>query len=103
MTKYFARINHSCSPNVIWSWVAGAYNVKEIRAVRDIEPGEELCANYIDSFEVNRLSHVIFDTRSCFVNYIYLLSGHVVKLRGEASETEEMELHVHMSNLFSGS
>jgi len=45
------RINHSCSPNVIWSWVSGTYNVKEIRAVRNIDPGEELCANYIDSFE----------------------------------------------------
>lgn len=45
------RINHSCRPNVVWSWVAGSYNVKEIRAVREIEAGEELCANYIDSFE----------------------------------------------------
>ena len=47
------RINHSCRPNVVWSWVAGSYSVKEIRAVRDIRAGEELCANYIDSFEVN--------------------------------------------------
>ena len=48
------RINHSCSPNVVWSWVAasGGYEVKEVRAVRRIEAGEELCANYIDSFQV---------------------------------------------------
>ena len=38
---------------MVWSWVAGSYNVKEIRAVREIEAGEELCANYIDSFEVS--------------------------------------------------
>ena len=37
---------------MVWSWVAGSYNVKEIRAVREIGAGEELCANYIDSFEV---------------------------------------------------
>ena len=48
------RINHSCSPNVVWSWVAasGGYEVKEVRAVRRVEAGEELCANYIDSFQV---------------------------------------------------
>lgn len=38
---------------MVWSWVAGSYNVKEIRAVREIQAGEELCANYIDSFEVS--------------------------------------------------
>ena len=37
---------------MVWSWVAGSYNTKEIRAVREIGAGEELCANYIDSFEV---------------------------------------------------
>ena len=48
------RINHSCSPNVVWSWVAasGGYEVKEVRAVRRVEAGEELGANYIDSFQV---------------------------------------------------
>lgn len=45
------RINHSCSPSVVWSWVAGSPQTKQVRAVRDISPGEELCANYIDSFE----------------------------------------------------
>ena len=35
--------------------MAGSYNVKEIRAVREIEAGEELCANYIDSFEVSSM------------------------------------------------
>lgn len=47
------RINHSCSPNVVWSWAAASegYEVKEVRAVRRVEAGEELCANYIDSFQ----------------------------------------------------
>ena len=46
------RINHSCSPSVVWSWVEGNPWAKQVRAVRDIQPEEELCANYIDSFEV---------------------------------------------------
>eukprot|EP00092_Neocalanus_flemingeri_P062557 GFUD01075493.1.p1 GENE.GFUD01075493.1~~GFUD01075493.1.p1 ORF type:complete len:344 (+),score=63.32 GFUD01075493.1:86-1117(+) len=45
------RINHSCSPNVVWSWQAGSPYTKQVRAVRSIAAGEELCANYIDSFE----------------------------------------------------
>ena len=58
------RINHSCSPNVVWSWVAasGGYEVKEVRAVRRIEAGEELCANYIDSFQVRASAWTGLDT-----------------------------------------
>ena len=46
------RMNHSCVPSVVWSHKAGAPLTKEVRALRDISPGEELCPNYIDSFEV---------------------------------------------------
>jgi len=49
--KTIPRLNHSCCPNVVWSWVKDNYNVKEIRALTTIQTGEELCANYIDSFE----------------------------------------------------
>ena len=52
-------MNHSCSPNVVWSWKARSPYIKEVRAVRDVEAGEELCTNYIDSFEV--LSNVVMN------------------------------------------
>ena len=39
---------------MVWSWVSGAATSKEVRATRDIKSGEELTANYIDSFEVRR-------------------------------------------------
>lgn len=45
------RINHSCTPNVVWSWVVGEPLAKEVRALRDIKKGEEITANYIDSYE----------------------------------------------------
>ena len=32
----------------------------------------------------------------------HILSGHVVKLRGETKQTKEMELYVHVSDLFIG-
>ena len=50
------RMNHSCCPNVVWSYKASSPLTKEVRALRDIEPGEELCPNYIDSFEVSSSS-----------------------------------------------
>jgi len=45
------RINHSCAPTAVWSNVEGQPLAKEVRAVRDMEEGEEITANYVDSFE----------------------------------------------------
>jgi len=45
------RMNHSCTANAVWSYQARSPFIKEVRAVRDVASGEELCTNYIDSFE----------------------------------------------------
>jgi len=45
------RMNHSCIPNVVWSYVSTSPLTKEVRSLRNIQPGEELCPNYIDSFQ----------------------------------------------------
>ena len=45
--KYASRINHSCKPNVVWSFVQ-AKKVKEVRATKPILAGEEVTACYID-------------------------------------------------------
>ena len=39
-----ARINHSCAPNSIWTWVASdrSRRKKEVRACRHIRKGEEV-------------------------------------------------------------
>jgi len=42
-----SRLNHSCAPNVAWSFDA-VKNVIEVRAVRSIDAGEELQVCYID-------------------------------------------------------
>jgi len=39
-------INHSCNPNVIWTWVRGDMKRREIRAMKVIEKDEELLACY---------------------------------------------------------
>ena len=45
------RINHSCRPSLVWSWQAGQPLTKQVRAVRRVPAGEELCACYIDSYQ----------------------------------------------------
>eukprot|EP00931_Biecheleriopsis_adriatica_P062108 TRINITY_DN37399_c0_g1_i1.p1 TRINITY_DN37399_c0_g1~~TRINITY_DN37399_c0_g1_i1.p1 ORF type:complete len:392 (+),score=98.98 TRINITY_DN37399_c0_g1_i1:59-1177(+) len=42
-----SRLNHSCSPNAMQSWVETTRQM-QVRAVREIEAGEEICLAYID-------------------------------------------------------
>ena len=51
-TLQLFRMNHSCSPNVVWSFKEKSPLTKEVRALKMIAKDEELVANYIDSFEV---------------------------------------------------
>eukprot|EP00933_Yihiella_yeosuensis_P018207 TRINITY_DN15032_c2_g1_i1.p1 TRINITY_DN15032_c2_g1~~TRINITY_DN15032_c2_g1_i1.p1 ORF type:complete len:517 (+),score=104.24 TRINITY_DN15032_c2_g1_i1:40-1590(+) len=41
-----SRINHSCAPNAEYLW-SETLQMEEVRAVRDIEPGEEVCVSYV--------------------------------------------------------
>ena len=43
-----SRINHSCNPNVVWSYTRADPNIREVRALRDIDVGEELEVGYSD-------------------------------------------------------
>ena len=80
------RINHSCSPHVVWSWVAasGGYEVKEVRAVRRVEAGEELCANYIDSFQVGASAWTLSQCNIAF-------PGNFGHLAGQETASPEVE------------
>eukprot|EP00930_Biecheleria_cincta_P026903 TRINITY_DN18911_c0_g1_i2.p1 TRINITY_DN18911_c0_g1~~TRINITY_DN18911_c0_g1_i2.p1 ORF type:complete len:348 (+),score=66.93 TRINITY_DN18911_c0_g1_i2:77-1120(+) len=42
-----SRFNHSCSPNAMQSWIADRGEM-QLRAVRSISKGEEICICYID-------------------------------------------------------
>ena len=83
------RINHSCSPNVVWSWVAasGGYEVKEVRAVRRVEAGEELCANYIDSFQVGASAWTLWTLSQCNIAF----PGNFGPLAGQETASPEVE------------
>ena len=47
----FCRINHSCCPSAVWSWLESKEKTKEVRALRDLAAGEEVTTNYIDSYD----------------------------------------------------
>merc|ERR1719158_660767 len=64
------RINHSCVPNAVWSWVDGHSLLKEVRAIRNISTGEEITANYIDSYEATFASCEDRQTRLQYWNFV---------------------------------
>jgi len=41
-------LNHSCNPNVTWSWDNKDLRRKEVRVLKTIKKGEELVVNYYD-------------------------------------------------------
>ena len=42
-----SRINHSCAPNVVWSWNQER-NKEELRGIVDLDPGTEMMASYVN-------------------------------------------------------
>ena len=52
MYKTISRINHSCAPNVVWSWILGDKSKveKQMRVVREIKEGEEILVRYWGAF-----------------------------------------------------
>ena len=50
-----SRFNHSCAPNVEWTWNDNI-EVETIHANRDIACGEELCVSYMESHVTHKLN-----------------------------------------------
>ena len=42
----FSRVNHSCVPNTVWSWVMGDFRKHQVRAIMTIEKNEEILVTY---------------------------------------------------------
>ena len=63
------RMNHSCCPNVVWSYLETDPMIKEVRALKNIVKDEELCPNYIDSFEVSYTIHVLGSSTLLYLKF----------------------------------
>ena len=95
-------INHSCSPNVCWSWLREdpGKTVKQVRVVRRIKEGEEICAAYIDlEFLVReeRREELAFWFPSCSCP-LCQLHGEQLE-RNEATRRLLTKLHRRVENL----
>jgi len=46
-----SRINHSCVPNVVWSWIQSDTKraIKQVRVIREICEGDEILASYCEA------------------------------------------------------
>jgi len=47
-------INHSCVPNVVWSWLLAdrSRRVKQVKVIREIKEGEEILASYCHYIDI---------------------------------------------------
>jgi len=93
-----SKINHSCSPNVVWTWLKEdktKYS-KQVRVCREIKLGEEIVASYCASNDIfptrqkrRELLNKWFFTCRC---QVCELSGEDLK-RNEDSRKEIQNLH----------
>ena len=81
-------INHSCIPNVVWSWVLGDFQRKQVRALKNIEKGEEILAMYHSSNEFCYGSRE-FRRQELLDGFGFLCQCTECSLRGEALEENE--------------
>lgn len=51
-----SKINHSCLPNAASTFLEHNHNIT-IKAIENIEPGEEICISYLDECFLNRSRH----------------------------------------------
>ena len=65
--------------------------------MREIGAGEELCANYIDSFEVRGERE-----RNKNKSLIDAFIGHLVTLQRETEKIEKMAFYLHLRDLLTG-
>eukprot|EP00092_Neocalanus_flemingeri_P001695 GFUD01001809.1.p1 GENE.GFUD01001809.1~~GFUD01001809.1.p1 ORF type:complete len:328 (+),score=123.53 GFUD01001809.1:77-985(+) len=77
-----SKFNHSCSPNVVWTWVKGDSNksIKQVRVCREIQAEEEIVASYClgnDQFPTRQ------DRRTAFRNWFFTCTCQVCGLTGE--------------------
>ena len=82
-------INHSCVPNVVWTWVMGDFQRQQVKAIMTIEKGEEILVNYRDTDEI------VFGTREVrrqelLENFGFLCQCSECSLAGEALQDNEM-------------
>jgi len=84
-----SKINHSCCPNVVWTWIKkdSAKSIKQVRVIKSIQVGEEIVASYLGKNEW-------FPTREQRISdlqkkWFFTCTCQVCNLTGEELKTNE--------------
>ena len=86
--QYISFINHSCNPNVFWTWVMGDFQRKQVRALKMIEKNEEISANYWECDDVN-LGSREYRQQFMLENHGFLCKCSECSLEGKALEEND--------------
>lgn len=87
-----SAMNHSCAPNAIVGFPY-SNSTLVVKAIRDIQPGEEICMSYLDECELERSRY----SRQKALSSSYLFICHCDKCQSQAndpdvtSDEEELE------------
>lgn len=91
-----SAVNHSCVPNAIVEFPY-SNNVLVLKAIRDIQPEEEICISYLDECDLERSRH----SRQKALSSLYLFLCRCDKCLSQADDpdlTSEDELDDDMSS-----
>lgn len=84
-----SKINHSCIPNAESNFPYSNH-VVALKALKDIQPGEEICISYLDECQLERSRH----TRHAILkeNYLFVCScPRCLEQANDPDETSEDE------------
>jgi len=94
-----SKINHSCSPNVVWTWIKkdSSKSIKQVRVIKSIKVGEEIVASYLSRNDwfptreqrIRELQRQWFFTCTC---QVCNLTGEELK-KNENTRLEIQRLH----------
>lgn len=79
-----SKANHSCSPNA-QSFFPYSNHVVVLKALKDIQPGEEICISYIDECQLERSRH----TRQAILKENYLFVCNCDKCLEQINDPDE--------------
>lgn len=85
----FSRINHSCVPNAITSWVMGDFKRIQVRAMMPIEQGQEILINYSNMMVELDFGSREFRRQHLLDTYGFLCHCSECSLGGEELEENE--------------
>lgn len=82
---YFLQssVNHSCTPNAIVEFPY-SNNTLVLKAIRDIQVGEEICTSYLDECELERSRH----SRQKALRSLYLFVCYCNKCQAQANDPD---------------